>query len=175
MRRALGAVLLLGALAGCSADPVPVAPDPPPPASVPAPPVATARDASGLRGCAAPTARLAPDLVAPDSAFPTGGGCTWTDPTGASVLRADVRDAGGLGALYRASAEFRVFRTGELGGAPTVVTTPEDDPTCSLHVGVSDDELLVVQVGPASGPVPDACGAATAAATRLLGAMPVRR
>ncbi len=166
-----GAIVLVALVAGCSPEPAP----PRPPPSVPAPAVAVARDASGLLGCAGPTGRLAPDLVSADTALPAGGGCTWTDPSGASVLRADVRAAGGLDALYRAAGEFRAFRTGELADAPTVVTTPAGDPSCSLHVAVSDVEVLTVQVGPARAAVPDPCRAASAAADRLLAAMPPAR
>jgi hypothetical protein len=164
-------VLLLLALvaAGCSAEPVP----PPAPSPPPAPPVAVVREPDALTGCPGPTARLAPDLVVASTALPAGAGCTWTDPSSTAVVRADVGAAGGLDALYRTSGAFRAFRTGELAGAPTVVTTPEGDPSCSLHAGLSDGRLLVVQVGPANAPVPDPCRAATAVAERLLTAMPV--
>lgn len=133
------------------------------------------RDASGPLGCDGPTARLAPGLVSATTAMPAGGGCTWTDPSSTALVRADVRAAGGLGALYRVAGEYRAFRTGELSGAPTVVTTPEGDPSCSLHAGLSADELLTVQVGPAGAPVPDPCRVAAAVAERLLVAMPPAR
>ncbi|TCK26119.1 DUF3558 family protein [Pseudonocardia endophytica] len=165
--RIVATVALVAVAAGCTADPVPPSPST-------APPVAVVRDATALGGCPGPTARLAPDLVVASTALPAGAGCTWTDPSSTAVVRADVHAAGGLGALYRAAGEFRAFRTGQLAGAPTVVTTPGGDPSCSLHAGLSDGELLVVQVGPATAPVPDPCRTAAAVAERLLTAMPTR-
>ncbi|WP_165438243.1 DUF3558 family protein [Pseudonocardia sediminis] len=143
-----------------------------------APRVTVPRDPGRLAGCHPSTELLGPGLVVPSTASPTtgaaGSGCSWTGPSPSGtgrgfLLRADVR-AAGLDGTHRARDLFRAFRTGEVDGLPSVVTSPEGDPSCSLHVATSDDTSLTVQVGP----VPDPCAVATRAASRLLAALPPR-
>ena len=159
------AVVVAGVVvaAACTSAPATPPPDVPLPA-VPAPPSAA---------CHPSTELLGPDLVDTSSAEPatTGSGCSWTGPGRAFLLRADVRGAG-VGEMTRARDLYRAFLVGELDGLPSVVTTPEGDPSCSLHVGTSGRATLTVQVAPAGGPVPDPCATASRAALRLLPATP---
>lgn len=175
--------LVLGAGA-CTGPPPPVPAAPvaawtavpgPAPAAEPAPSVPSPRDPASLAGCARSAGLLAPDLVDPAGAQPVAGvagsGCSFSGGGRSYLLRADVRSAG-LGELYRAREAFRAFRTGTLDGFPTVVTSPEADPSCALHVATSDRDSIAVQVGPADGAVEDPCRVASRAASRLLAALP---
>ncbi|MBW0106901.1 DUF3558 domain-containing protein, partial [Pseudonocardia sp. KRD291] len=148
------AVAVVGAVFAAACTPAPAPPD------VPVPAVTTPPSDA----CHPSTELLGPDLVDTAGAEPatTGSGCSWTGRERAFLLRADVHGAG-LGAMYRARDLYRAFQVGELDGLPTVVTTPEGDPSCSLHVATSQDSSLTVQVAPAGGPVPDPCATASRA------------
>lgn len=201
-RRAAGSVAVLGAVllvvactaapagpaAGEPATPVPAPAAPPsrdaPPGGAvpggPGPPVAVPRvtaprDPARLAGCHPSTEVLGPGLVDASTAEPVtgvaGSGCTWAGPARAFLLRADVR-TGGIEETYRARELLRAFRTGELDGYPTVVTTPEGDPSCALRVATSDHDTVTVQAAPAGVAVADPCATAARAASRLLAALP---
>jgi hypothetical protein len=123
------------------------------------------------------------NLTVIEASVPGVGGlpiCGWRDADHSSVSFSFVRGQGGISAAYQyqdsQSGYFKVAPN--IAGYPAVFTGPSDSRSqggCTMHVGVSDDEVMVISalLRPSSPAYSDSCSitqkAAEAAMATLTG------
>jgi hypothetical protein len=136
----------------------------------------------------APQAGRPCDLLRPDRARGLGlvvPGVVENAPTGPACRSASTRPGHpsfimgvdpnhGLDEVYQRRADHRLFQPGTVGGFPAVDTVdgpPSENEGCLVQVGVADNGLVIVAVGPADVTQvrPDPCREAHRVATTIIG------
>jgi hypothetical protein len=182
------AVLLVVVVLGAVACATPVVGSPAPSSTPPtlAPPVPEPRDARGISPCELLTPGQLEELdVDPTTRITdlpgAGPRCQWRTRDGTGVLTvsngADLPAGGfvgGLEGLYLLRETYRFFEPGEIDGFPVVrADSGIGDATCTINIGVADDQLLVVAVGRAFTDEPP-CDTARQVASMVLSNLPPR-
>jgi len=188
------AVLLLAAMAACTAPaaPGPRAEAPAGPVVYPFPSSAVpeeirVRDPKDARGISYCELLTGPQLVAlglePETAQagPSGlsfGGCDWRpagDPDNLAGfgIRVDSAEPALRGVYIERSEEY-LFEPTEVAGHPAVAIRDNPGAGCVLEVAVADDQLLSADANTISRPIPDDCDRARRIAEAVLANLPPR-